>query len=221
MKYFLVSKTMAYPIKFILQWCQPWVPSAPSHGRWLKCDPAGGGGTAGGGDGWFNLKEWMNWVDELGGYTLGVSAFPSFLGGHPKNWWVRHPIFNLWNKGHSNVSTSSKLISQVSVVQIRLTLRVFRRFSSFFLGQNDQDLWIADQGFEVSTGTKQLYMNINFQEIMLDLSVKVCWASCSRPLRFRNTHNSTWPLVPRNWPHDTYLLATMISEVTKFSTYLI
>lgn len=86
MKYFLVSKTMAYLIKFILQWYQPWVPSAPSHGRWLKCDPAGGGGTAGGGDGWFNLKEWMNWVDELGGYTLGVSAFPSFLGrGHHKN----------------------------------------------------------------------------------------------------------------------------------------
>jgi hypothetical protein len=158
----------------------------------------------------------MNWVDELGGYTLGVSAFPSFLcPGHHKNWWVRHPICNLWNKGHWNVSTSSKLISQLSVVQIRLILRVFR---PFFLGQNDQDLWIADQGFEVSTDTKQLYMNINFQEIMLDLSVKVCWASCSRPLRFRNTHNSTWPLVPRNWPHDTYLLA-MMSEVTKFSTW--
>lgn len=85
MKYFLVSKTMAYSIQFILQWYRPWVPSAPSHGRWLKCDPAGGGGTAGGGDGWFNLKEWMNWVDDVGGYTLGVSAFPSFLGGHHKN----------------------------------------------------------------------------------------------------------------------------------------
>lgn len=30
----------------------------PEHrARWLKCDPAGGGGTAGGGDGWFNLKD--------------------------------------------------------------------------------------------------------------------------------------------------------------------
>ena len=50
MKYFFISTDPAAPLR-----------------RWLKCDPAGGGGTAGGGDGWFNLKDWRNWTDELGG----------------------------------------------------------------------------------------------------------------------------------------------------------
>ena len=78
MKYFLVSKTMAYPIRSVYSMASAIGPIRERCGRWLKCDPAGGGGTAGGGDGWFNLKAWMNWLG-FGWWLHHLGSFsPSF-----------------------------------------------------------------------------------------------------------------------------------------------